>query len=497
MLPVFPVISSSTETDSGTDRTSISAAPLEVDQKASESKALVNQKKDGSTGGPKGAGREARLAAARDARSQKQALAAARKTTAVTEKPLANVDDDDDDFAPSVGSDAGKAPGLAESTVRPTVAHAKVRPRHRALMFSFMLLVLLPIIVSAWYLWARAADQYASTVGFSVRREEVSSTMDLLGGLMGLSASSSSDTDILYEFLQSQKLVSDMQANVGLRQMWSRPENDPVFSFNPEGSIEDLVSYWQRMVRISYDGNSGLIEVRVLAFDPDDATKIAQALFDESSNMINELSAIAREDAIRYAREELESAQIRLKDAREKIRGFRIKYQLVDPSTNIQSLAGLLGSLQNQLAEAQIELNLLTDSVPTADPRRLQAQRRITVIETLIAAERGKVGLGTSASVQNSDVQDDEYAAILSEYESLTMDLEFSERAYLTALASYDAAQAEAPRKTRYLAAHIMPTSAEMSRFPERLTYFGLITLFLTLTWAISALVVYSLKDRK
>jgi capsular polysaccharide transport system permease protein len=401
-------------------------------------------------------------------------------------------DDDDDDFDPGPASALTAAQRPVAAPVRPTVGRSRIMPRHWFLALSFILFVLLPVGGAAFYLWTRAADQYASTVGFSVRREEMNSTMDLLGGLTGLSSSSSSDTDILYEFLQSQKLVSDMQAELDLRRLWSLPENDPVFRFHPEGSIEDLVAYWQRMVRISYDGNSGLIEVKVLAFDPGDATRIAQTLFRESSDMINGLSAIAREDAVRYAREELEKAQIRLKAARENVRAFRMKSQLVDPSTDLQSQAGLLGSLQNQLAAAQIELNLLTDSVPKTDPRRLQAERRISVIENLIATERRKVGLGSSGEAQG-----DNYAAIVSEYESLSMDMEFSEKAYLAALASYDASQAEARRKSRYLAAHIMPTSAEMSRYPQRWTILGLLALFASLVWAISALVVYSLRDRK
>ena len=58
-----------------------------------------------------------------------------------------------------------------------------MRPRHRGLLFAFLLIVLLPLLVSAAYLWIFAQDQYASTVGFTVRREERSSAVDLLGGL--------------------------------------------------------------------------------------------------------------------------------------------------------------------------------------------------------------------------------------------------------------------------------------------------------------------------
>jgi capsular polysaccharide transport system permease protein len=376
--------------------------------------------------------------------------------------------------------------------VLPAAGPARTRPRHWLLLLSFVVCVLLPLAGAAWYLWTRAADQYASTVGFSVRREEVSSAIELLGGITALSGSSSSDTDILYEFLQSQKLVADIDAEMDLRSIWSRPRaTDPVFTFDPDGTIEDLVAYWPRMVRISYDGGSGLIEIRVLAFDPADATRIATEIFDRASEMINDLSAIAREDALRYAREELETAVERLKTAREAVTEFRNRNQLVDPAIDLQAQAGLIGTLQAQLAEAMIEVDLLSDTTSASDPRLIQAQRRVEVIEARLAAERDKLGLGTP------DQQGEVLAQLVGEYERLSVDREFAERSYTAALAAYDAAQAEARRKSRYLAAHILPTTAESPRYPQRAMLLGLAGLFLFLTWAILALVIYSLKDRR
>ena len=50
-------------------------------------------------------------------------------------------------------------------------------------------------------------------------------------------------------------------------------------------------------MRISYDQSTGLIELRVLAFDPVMAQQVAQAIVSESQDMINALSKQAREDA--------------------------------------------------------------------------------------------------------------------------------------------------------------------------------------------------------
>ena len=370
----------------------------------------------------------------------------------------------------------------------PVAGEARLRPRHRLVLLSLLVVVLLPLLVSAAYLWIVAKDQYASTVGFSVRREDASAAADILGGLTSLTKSSSSDTDILYEYLRSQKLVADMDAKVDLRGLWSKPIGDPVFTLDADGSIEDLVDYWQRMVRTSYDSTTGLIEVRVLAFEPADATRIAQALLDESARMINDLSAAAREDALRYSREDLTIAEDRLRAAREAVTAFRVKNQIVDPTTDFQTQAGLVGTLENQLAEAQIEIDLLA-GVAENDPRLVQAKRRAEVIVARIAAERAKVG------ADGTGMRD--LAALAADYERLIVDREFAEKAYIAALSAYDSTKAESQRISRYLAPHVLPTSAEVSRYPERLSILGLMALFLGLIWSIGTLIVYSLKDRR
>ncbi|MEP1766928.1 MAG: hypothetical protein ABJJ53_09880 [Sulfitobacter sp.] len=385
----------------------------------------------------------------------------------------------------------GKALPAAVQPVPKPASPAYRRGRHVFVMLSFLLFVVLPSAVTGVYLYTVAVDQYASKVGFSVRREDSDSALGVLSGLTSLSDSSSSDTDILYEFIQSQKLVRDMDEALDLHAIWSKPEQDVVFAITPDASIEDLVDYWNRMVRISYGAGSGLIEVEVLAFDPVDARAISQTLFDKSSQMINELSDIARQDAIRYALEELNEALDRLKEARAVVTKFRNVNQIVNPETDIQIQAGLLGNLQNQQAETLIEIDLLEGTVNPSDPRMLQAKRRLEVIENRIVEERKKLGVGGNLDDGTA------FADLLGNYERLVVDREFAENSYVSALAAYDGAQAEARRKTRYLAAYMEPTQAETAVYPKRLTLLLLITLFLGLIWSVLVLVALSIRDRR
>jgi capsular polysaccharide transport system permease protein len=388
------------------------------------------------------------------------------------------------------------AQALPDATVISVVpapsGSARLRRRHRWIAASFFAVVLLPLVASAVYLYAVARDQYASTVGFSVRTEDFASGLELLGGVAQLSGGTSTDADILYEFMQSQELVQTLDERLDLRGLYAKAEGDPVFSFPQDGSIEDLVDHWSRMTRIAYDSATGLIEVRALAFTPEDAQTIASAILEESSILVNELSAIARLDATRFAQDELDRAVERLKVARERMTEFRARTQIVDPTADIAGQMGLLNTLQTQLAEAYIQIDLLRGSTVESDPRIPQAEARIAVIENRIAEERAKLGVGGAVREQGEG-----YATLVSEYERLLVDREFAEQAYVAALAAYDAALAEARRQSRYLAPYVRPTLAQSSQFPERLTLLALVALFLTTGWAIAVLIYYSLRDRR
>jgi capsular polysaccharide transport system permease protein len=376
--------------------------------------------------------------------------------------------------------------------VRPTAQPARRRGRHVFLFFSWVLIFVVPIAAAAFYMNTFAADQYSSKLAFSVRSEEQSSAIELLGGITELSGSSSSDTDVLYAYLKSQELVSRVNERADLEGIWSRVsiEQDPLYAYDPAGTIEDLVDHWSRKISVIYDSGTSLIEVRVLTFDPQDAQRVAQAVLTECTIMINNLSTIAREDAIRYARDDLEVAFGRLREARQALTLFRNRTQIVDPSIDTQNQMGLLVTLQQQLADALIEGDLLRDTTNNTDPRLEQADRRVQVISLRIEEERRKLGLGGGA--EGAVV----FADLVGEYEGLIVDREFAEAAYTAALAGFDNAQAEARRQSRYLAAHIQPTLAQKAEYPERVKLVLFVALFSFLTWCVLALVYYSLRDR-
>ncbi|WP_415918902.1 sugar transporter [Tateyamaria sp. SN6-1] len=367
-----------------------------------------------------------------------------------------------------------------------------MRTRHKAIIASFILVVLMPLIAFGFYLWTVAEDRYASTVGFTVRQEEGQSGADLIGGLAALTGGApSTDSDVLYEFIRSQQLVRRIDARLGLREYYSQYwEADPVFAIWPDASIEDLLWYWGRVVRVSYDQGTGLTELRILAFDPAMAQAIAAEVVAESQAMVNALNEQARSDAIRYADIELKQAEDRLRDARAALTDFRTRTQIVDLSADIEARMGVVSNLQQQLATELVAFDELAVTTNTDDPRVTQATRRIAVIRDRIAEERRSFAttevLGTG----------EDYPTLISEFEGLSVEREFAEEAFRAALAARDTARANAVRQSRYLATYVRPTLAERSEYPQRPMLMALAALFSVLVWGITVMVYYSIRDK-
>lgn len=384
--------------------------------------------------------------------------------------------------APRPPGPRGPAPDRADASGAPP---ARIRRRHRLLAASFVVTVILPAIGAVWYLETRAQDRYASSAAFFVHREDTTPSVETLFGLSALGGSSNTpDAEVLYQFIQSQKMVETADAAIDLRAHYSEPYDiDPVFALDPDATLEEMVEYWNRIVTILLEPDTGLITLEVTAFDPETAQRVAQVILDTSAKLIEEISQIARNDLITQAQGDLALAEERVREARIAIASFRNSAQFVDPSAAVAGTEGVITALEQRLAGELINRDALEGTTTRPDdPRIERADRTIAAIRARIAAERANVG--------------EEDAAAVGAYEELLVDRTFAEQAYTAALGAHDAAVAEARRKSRYLATHIPPTRADTAIYPERITLAALATGFLFMAWAVGALVYYSLKDR-
>lgn len=379
-------------------------------------------------------------------------------------------------------------PRLPERIAR----RARMRRRHWGLAVGLLAVVGLPVLVVATYLGLIAKPQYASEAGFVIRQEESGAASQMLGGLsMMLGQNLSGHSDLLFEFLQSQEIVALVQEELDLVAHYSADwPSDPVFSIAPDALIEDLAKFWRRMVRLTYDRSSGVITVQVRAHDPNIAQAITKAILRHSENVINDLNATARRDSMSHAQTDLDEAVQMLRSAREALLSYQARTQIVDPLADIQGRMGILGNLQNQLAEAFVDYDLLIQTAAESDPRVRHLERRIAAIKDRIAQERNNFS-GQDVTVDNTN-----YPTLLAEYEALRADVDFAAESYRAALAALAIARTRAARQQLYLATFLRPTLPQQALYPRTGLLVALTAFFALMAWSVLALVYYSLRDR-
>lgn len=364
------------------------------------------------------------------------------------------------------------------------------RRRHGLIVWSFLIFVAIPTVFSIYYLFFIAVDQYHSRTAFSIRSEEVQNPLEVLSAFTQTGQGTASDIDILYDFILSQPLVERLDRELDIQEMFRKYPEDFVFSLAQDPPIEDLMRYWQWMVTVAVDNATGVVDVEVKAFDPADSVKIARAILDASSELINELSQVAQEDKTRFALANLKLAQDTLKAVRLEISAFRAQNQIINPEVDFEGQMSVVGALKSQLADALVRRETLMSYAREGDPRLLEANRKIEAIRRQIEEQKEPIASDTENTGEAT------LTDVIGKYEELLVELTFSQDAYVAARAIEQQALSEAQRQSRFLAAHIEPTRSVEAQFPQRPEMSILIFAALFAAWSVVVLIYYNVRDR-
>lgn len=355
----------------------------------------------------------------------------------------------------------------------------RLNRRHRAVILSFCICVLAPVLVASTYLFFIAQDRFVSYSGFFVGTADQGVSIGALDALSSLTGSTNTDSAIVYDYLNSPAFVERVRSRVDFLEMTS-PDGLDRFFWPPPDDLTKSTLRWHRLASISHDSRSGVITARISGFLPKDAQQVNQIMLDEAAQMLAGLSQSIRQDSTALARLALDQAESNLIAKRQNLTDFRTKAQIVDPAFDLEGRLGVSASLQAQLAEAKIAFSLLLQTSSNTDARAKAAERKVAVIADLLKEERLAIS------------QDDTgYANVVSQFETYLLEVEYAQERYLAALSALDAATAMAQHKSKYLAVHIPPTLPDSAELPDRWRSLGFLAVFLSLAWIIVTSLVY------
>jgi capsular polysaccharide transport system permease protein len=381
---------------------------------------------------------------------------------------------------------------MAESDFRRRPSPIDQFESYRLHKITFMLMVLLPVLAASLYYGLWASDQYAAEIRLSVRQaQEPVVTDDVLAMLTkGMAAGTTGrEPYLVANYVRSRNILEELDRQVHLRALYSKPQADFFARFDAQDSSEYLWDYWQKMATVSVDRLSGLIMVRVLAFTSDDAFVIATAVQRNAERMVDQAAQTARTDTLRLAEEDLSRARQRYIDSLVALRQVREGEQTVDPEKTINaSAATLLGAIRQKLElERDRDVNLKAVS-PSAPQLKVMNQRIRALDDQIVLLNR---------SLTSQNEADRTAADSISRFEERELQRRFSEKLMEISQGSYERARLEEARQHLYLTTVVGPIKPDKAEYPQRLRMIALVSICAVILWGITLLLIAAIKDHK
>ena len=358
--------------------------------------------------------------------------------------------------------------------------------------YLLLLLVALPAALYGLYLGAIAADRYVSESVISVRSSGGGDGGSLPGAAMllaGINPPAHEDTLFVKEFIHSRGLLATLDKRLALRAQFSAKRADLPFVLATDASREDFLEYYRKRVEVQYDDRSALLTVRAQGFDAESAQKLNQAILEESERFVNETSHRFARERLRFAEGELVTSGQRVQEAKTALLAFQNKYRLLDPTVQAQASGALTVELQASRARVEAELNSLL-SYLNEDANQVNALRsRLAALDKQISMERDRA---TTDSKRGERLN-----ALAIDFQALQLQAQFAQDAYKLALAAVENARIDATRKLKSLVVVEPPSLPETAEYPLRAYNLGTLLAFCVLLYAITRLVLVTIREHQ
>jgi capsular polysaccharide transport system permease protein len=384
-------------------------------------------------------------------------------------------------FSTSKRSQLFKAVGLRPRPLEQVIG--------RLILASAVLIVVIPNIVSVFYFTRIAVDQYQSETRFTVRSSTPALGKDQLTKVTGLpSAQIAQDTQIVTNFIASKDMVAALQSKVNFQKLYGNPDIDPLTRLRQDASTEKLLDYWEDMVSIKTDANSGIVTVKVRAFSAADSQKVLQEVVAASEVVVNDVNNRIWRDVITTAQTNLDNAKNQLQKTREQL-------QLARNQTGVLSVAGssaiftnLITAVQTDRINLQQRYDALLGNVsPTAPQMRVLKREIESKQKQLDDLNRQVAGQGKSE--QNlADVSVD-----MSQRE---LEQTLAEQQFAASMKTLEQVQFVSKQQLLYLDTFLAPNLPDEAKYPKRGLWIGGVLAATILIWGAVVGLLTALRNR-
>jgi len=333
------------------------------------------------------------------------------------------------------------------------------RKRLVLLLARLTAFVFLPTILAGWYYYAIATPMYETKTEFLIQQADGGGGGGgPLSGLIPSQLANSQESIAVQSYLTSKDAMIRLDEELGYKDHFSQPGIDPIQRLEEEATNEAAHKIYKKNVKIGYDPTEGVVRMDVVAADPQVATDFAKALIGYAEERVDALSQQIRNDAMRDARQNLETARQERQEAQERLIRLQEVYS-ADPTEQLAALRSQITTYDQQLLEKRLALQALLDNPRPNQAKVDGARGDVRRLENLLDDLKARM------------VEPDESGLSLvqqsSEIELARADLASADAFLQSALQGEKQAALEAGRQVRYLTVPVRPIASQAPTYPR------------------------------
>ena len=361
-------------------------------------------------------------------------------------------------------------------------------------LFSFC--VALPLLISTLYYGLIANDIYVSESIFVVRAPNKQQSGGGVGSLIAQFASGSGngfaaafdDANAVKDFISSRDSLALLENKLEFRKKYSDKKINLLQRFNGfgiYGSFEELFQYYLKRVAVITDHNTSSSKLIVQAFDAQTSLQINSFLLNEAEKLVNNINERARRDLVKFAQNEVQSAEEKAKSAALALSNYRNTHGVVDPQKQVVIHFEQLAKLQEQYIATKGQLTQVSEFAPDS-PHSKSLKLKMEVLEEEIKAEKERITGGS-----------DSLASKAAEYERLALELEFADQQLALTMASLESARNQALRQQLYLMTIAQPNLPDEAVLPKRIRGITTTLVLGLVAWGILTMLLAGVREHQ
>lgn len=361
---------------------------------------------------------------------------------------------------------------------------------------GFKLFFLFSFLFTTFYIFYIETEKYESKSIIIIKDLAQDQSVSTLGSLL-LSSSSSGmkDAMLLEVYIQSYEMYTLLNQEFNLTDYYSGEKidifnrlSDNLIFPNFEINTKNLMTHYQKDLLINYDELSGTLEIGFKHENSYIAQKIVKSIIKHANNTLNVFEKKNTEIVLKFLekqeREKYQKFMLSLKN----LLAYQNQHNTMDPTIDFQSKSMILGTLESELVQKEVEYKNKTAYLNKNTPEMKLLYANIQHIKESSARLKRKISGDEDKKELNENISD---------FELLKSSVEFNKALYRQILTKLEETKILIRQNTKNLLIVSGAEVADSYSYPNKIKDTLSIFIIMSFLYAIGMLILTIIRDHK